>query len=240
MIITLLTGKTSKLKEKIKNELNLDIKILRSSRSKKMTLKIDNKTQTPTLSIPTLCSNKQAFEFVKNHILWIEEKIEQTVKPKKFKDGDSVSILGKDVKIEHHPELRSGAIIEGNILKVSGEKPFLHRRVKDYIKKAAKEEFYRLSKEKAKLIDCKINNIVIKDTKSRWGSCSSYNNINYNWRIALAPYYVIEYLISHEVSHLKHQDHSKDFWNCVKNLYPDYLKGKNWLKNKSKELHSYE
>lgn len=240
MIITLLTGKTSKLKEKIKDELDLDIKVTRSTRSKKMTLKIDSKTQNPTLTIPTLCSNKQAFEFVKNNLSWIDEKMANTVKLKKFKDGDKISIFGQELIIKHSPELRAGVVIENDVLKVSGEKSFLHRRVKDFIKKYAKDEFYKLSKQKAQELGYKLNNVVIKDTKSRWGSCSSNNNINYNWRVSLAPYYVIEYLVAHEVSHLKHQDHSKNFWNCVKSLYPEYLKGKNWLRTRSKELHVYE
>jgi len=65
-----------------------------------------------------------------------------------------------------------------------------------------------------------VNRVTIKDTKSRWGSCSSLNNINYNWRIALAPMNAIDYLIAHETAHLRHRDHSKAFWNCVKTLCP--------------------
>lgn len=240
MIITLLTGKTSKLKDKIKKELDLDIKVLRSSRLKKMSLKIDGKTQIPSLSIPTLCTNSQAFNFIKDHLDWINDKLEQSIKPQKFDDGITISIFANEVVIKHCPELRSGVIIDDKYLKVSGDKCFLHRRVKDYIKKLAKEHFTKHSHLKAKILDCKLNTVVIKDTKSRWGSCSSYNNINYNWRVALAPDYVIDYLISHEVAHLKHQDHSKDFWNCVKGLCPEYLKGKNWLKTQGKILNIYE
>ncbi|MDR1693886.1 MAG: M48 family metallopeptidase [Lactobacillaceae bacterium] len=240
MIITLLTGKTSKLREQIKNELNIDINVKRNSRAKKMTLKIDGKNQIPTLSMPTLASNKLGFNFVKNNISWIEDKLSQTVKPEKFQDNERISIFGKELTIKHCPEQKLGVQIDGDILKVSGEKGFLHRRVKDFIKKQAKDEFYKLSKAKALLVGCKLNSVVIKDTKSRWGSCSSYGNINYNWRVALAPYFVIEYLVSHEVSHLKHQDHSKEFWVCVKNLYPEYIKGKNWLKNNGKKLNIYE
>lgn len=240
MIITLLTGKISKLKEKIKDELDLEIKINQSSRSKKLTLKIDSKSNIPTLSMPKLYSQKRAFDFVENHLDWIKDKLSESITPQKFKDGEVFSLFSKTVEIKHSPELRSGVRLEDNLLKVSGEITFLHRRVKDFIKKQAKEKLQKLSKEKAQVIGYKINNVVIKDTKSRWGSCSSNNNINYNWRVALAPEFVVEYLVSHEVSHLKHQDHSKDFWACVKNLMPNYIQGKNWLRTKGKELYIYE
>ena len=116
---------------------------------------------------------------------------------------------------------------------------FGQSRVKDYIRKAAAEEFYKLSARLATQIDCKINGICIKDTKSRWGSCSTLNNINYNWRIALAPKYVIDYLMAHEVSHLRHQDHSSDFWKCVESLDKDWQKGRDWLQKNGRLLYTY-
>jgi len=116
----------------------------------------------------------------------------------------------------------------------------LHRRVKDYIKAQAKTEFYRRSKILADRLGCPLNDVTIKDTKSRWGSCSSMHNINYSWRIALAPETVIDYLIAHEVAHLRHQDHSRAFWRCVRELYPEAEAGKVWLRLHSRELYRYE
>jgi predicted metal-dependent hydrolase len=81
--------------------------------------------------------------------------------------------------------------------------------------------------------------VVIKDTRSRWGSCSSNNNINYSWRISLAPIEVIRYLVAHEVSHLKYQDHSPEFWQCVKSLERRTTHSKNWLRDNGRELYSY-
>ena len=92
----------------------------------------------------------------------------------------------------------------------------------------------------AEKIGCQVKNVAIKDTKSRWGSCSTLDNINYNWRIALAPEFVISYLIAHEVSHLRHQDHSKEFWQCVKSLFPRCGEGRLWLKQHGKDLYLYE
>lgn len=146
--------------------------------------------------------------------------------------------MGKPITIIHTPDKR-GVCLENDRLLVGGNIEFLHRRVTDFIKKHAKQFLYNLSQAYADKLNCTINNIVIKDTKSRWGSCSNKRNINYNWRIALAPDFVINYLVCHEVSHLVHQNHSSDFWQCVANLCPDHELARHWLKANGKELYKY-
>ena len=96
-----------------------------------------------------------------------------------------------------------------------------------------------MSLQKAQIIDAKITSISVKDTKSRWGSCSTRGSINYNWRIVLAPKEVIEYLVCHEVSHLKHLNHSTDFWATVKELCPHCKEARRWLKIRGRELYKY-
>ena len=123
---------------------------------------------------------------------------------------------------------------------MSGEAAFLPRRVRDFIRREAAGRLLELSRQKAALIGCRVNRVTIKDTKSRWGSCSSLNNINYNWRIALAPMNAIDYLIAHETAHLRHRDHSKAFWNCVKTLCPFAESGRRWLKQNGGLLYAYE
>lgn len=236
MKITLFTGKTYNIQEAF----DFDIKVIKSARAKRLTLRIDSKEHIPVLTIPSRCSSKRAIDFVEAHRGWIDNCLQKIPVSKKFEDGETISLFGEAVIIKHAPELRRGVFVEDGTLYVSGEKEFLHRRIKDYIKKQAKTEFYKRSKALADKLGCILNDVTIKDTKSRWGSCSSINNINYSWRIALAPKEVFEYLIAHEVSHLKHQDHSSAFWKCVAGLYPETEIGKNWLKHHSKELYLYE
>ena len=235
MKITLLTGKTFDIKEAV----GMDIKVVQSPNSRKLILHIDNKERIPVLSIPRFCSRKRAINFVNENIDWILETLQKLPKRKYFSSGETISLFGQNITISHQPNARCGARLEENKLIVSGGAEFLHRRVKDYIRKAAADEFYKLSAPLAAQIGCKINGICIKDTKSRWGSCSTLNNINYNWRVALAPHYVIDYLMAHEVSHLKHPDHSPAFWQCVADLYPDWQKGRDWLQKNGRLLYTY-
>lgn len=236
MKITLLTGKTYNIEQ----EVGFPLKVIKSSRAKKLTLRIDSKEHIPVLSIPKYCSQKKAIEFVLIHKSWIDDSLQKLPQSKPFENGDTISLFGHNIIITHAPERRLGAIIEDNKLLVSGNIEFIHRRVKDFIKRKAKNEFYKRSSKYAKKLGQNINDVTIKDTKSRWGSCSSLQNLNYNWRIALAPDFVINYLMAHEVSHLQHPDHSAAFWNCVADLYPDCEAGEHWLKTHGKDLYLYE
>ena len=235
MKITLLTGKTFDIQE----EVGMDIKVVQSTATRKLILRIDAKNHIPVLTVPRFCSRKKAISFVNENMDWILENLQKLPDEKYFADGEKISLLGQEVVICHCPEARRGVWLDGDKLCVSGGAEFLHRRVRDYIKKAAQREFFRISKELADKIGCRLNGVTIKDTKSRWGSCSSLNNINYSWRVALAPQYVIDYLMAHEVSHLKHQDHSDEFWACVYSLCPAWSKGYSWLKRHGKELYAY-
>lgn len=236
MKITLLTGKTFDIRE----ALGFEIKVVKSPRAKRLTLRIDTKEHLPVLTLPERCSAKRAVAFAKEHQDWIERSLARLPQTKRFEDGEQISLFGQIVTIRHNSKLRKGTFLEDNVLNVSGEAEFLHRRVKDYIKKQAKNEFYKRSKLLAERLSCPLHDVTIKDTKSRWGSCSSMHNINYSWRIALAPENVINYLMAHEVAHLKHQDHSRAFWRCVRELYPEAESGKVWLRLHSKELYLYE
>ena len=236
MKITLLTGKIYD----IKDELGFDIKVVPSRSIRRLILKIDSKERVPVLSVPHFCSRRKAVKFVNDHMGWIMTELAKIPKAKKFENGDKFLLFGKKVEIFHQADARCGVRLEEDKLVVSGGEEFLHRRVKDYIKKEAQRVFYFESQKLAKRIGKKIIGVSIKDTKSRWGSCSSLNHINYNWRIALAPDYVIAYLLAHEVAHLSFQDHSDEFWSCVNFLNSDWKIGHNWLKKHGKSLYYYE
>ena len=235
MKITLLTGKTFDISEAF----DFDIKIVQSAMSRKLTLRIDAKEHIPVLSIPKYCSRKRAVAFVNENMDWIINSLGKLPQMKQFTAGDSFLLFGQKVTIRHNADARRGVWLDNDVLNVSGSAEFLHRRVRDYIKQRAADEFYKISADYAKQLGEKLSGVSIKDTKSRWGSCSVLHHINYSWRIALAPDYVIYYLMAHEVSHLKHPNHSPRFWECVNDLYPDWKQGHDWLKKHGKSLYSY-
>lgn len=81
-----------------------------------------------------------------------------------------------------------------------------------------------------------VNRVYIKDQKSRWGSCSSKCNLNFNYRLILAPDDVLDYIVVHELCHLKHMNHSVQFWNAVEEILPQYQTSKQWLRDHGASL----
>jgi predicted metal-dependent hydrolase len=102
----------------------------------------------------------------------------------------------------------------------------------------AEELIKKRTAEYSNLIGVNYNTIRIKDTKTRWGSCSSKGNLNFNFRILMAPEQVMDYIIVHELCHLRHMNHGKDFWNTVAQYMPDYEKKKEWLKVNGMKLYA--
>lgn len=80
------------------------------------------------------------------------------------------------------------------------------------------------------------NRITIRSQKTRWGSCSSKGTLSFNWRLMLAPPAILDYVVVHELCHLKHMNHSADFWKAVESVYPDYRNARKWLKEHGNEL----
>jgi predicted metal-dependent hydrolase len=81
--------------------------------------------------------------------------------------------------------------------------------------------------------------MTVRDTKSRWGSCSASGCLNFSWRLILAPPFVLDYLAAHEVAHLKEMNHSQRFWRTVHKLCPRTEDAERWLKRHGTELHKY-
>lgn len=80
------------------------------------------------------------------------------------------------------------------------------------------------------------NRISIRSQKTRWGSCSSKGTLSFNWRLMLAPPAILDYVVVHELCHLKHMNHSAEFWNAVEKVFPDYRNARKWLKEHGNEL----
>ncbi|MDF2674900.1 MAG: hypothetical protein K0R09_3168, partial [Clostridiales bacterium] len=76
----------------------------------------------------------------------------------------------------------------------------------------------------------------VKEQKTLWGSCSSKDNINFNWKLIMAPQAVLDYIVVHELCHLKHRDHSKNYWNLVEQIIPDHKEKRKWLKENGRSL----
>lgn len=159
-----------------------------------------------------------------------------------MKGGDDTTMEKPDVVetspppgATRHPPPQAG---EGIII-VPGEAEFLARRVREWLKRRAREEIVPRAEQKASEIGKRLKKISLRDTSSRWGSCSHDGNLSFSWRLIFAPAEVLDYLVCHEVAHLAHHNHGPAFWAAVRRLCPDYEKAQNWLKQHGRRLYAY-
>ena len=188
---------------------------------------------------------KRIMEFIEEKRRWLNKIYAAAPLKTKVRDGDIIVIFGRNVQIRHDPTGKynikyttGSAGPDSRTMHVCGGAEFLERRVRDEIKK---QFLKQVNKEVAKTPAAfHPKNIAVRDTSSRWGSCSSSGTISFSWRLAFAPPNVMRYVILHELSHQKHMDHSPKFWRQVSELYgPGVERAKLWLSKNGQELHKY-
>ena len=119
---------------------------------------------------------------------------------------------------------------------VGGETDFVNRRVLDFVKRETAAYIDEKARKMAAQIGKKVNRITMKDTSSRWGSCSGKGNLNFCWRLGLAPVFVLDYIIAHEVAHLQEMNHSLRFWRVVSELCSCRSEAEIWLRRHGQSL----
>lgn len=133
---------------------------------------------------------------------------------------------------------RSGLLevyVNGTLSKEQQAKA-LSEALEKWMAKAFESRLDERLKYYSDIIGVTYKDVRVKSQKSRWGSCSSKGNLNFNWRLVIAPDWISDYVIVHELCHLKHLNHSKDFWNTVGLYIPDYKTAVKWLKQNGAAL----
>jgi len=194
------------------------------------------------VSIPRWTSSTRATKFIEEKRRWLERIFERAPQKARICCGDVINFLGRDVLIRHDPTGKRGVFMEhtecGEQMTVCGAPEFLERRVRDEIKK----QFLSAVKKELSAVPAVLKpvRIAIRDTTSRWGSCSSTGTISLSYRLAFAPPEIMKYVIMHELAHRKHMDHSPKFWALVTQLYgPGVERSKMWLSKNGQNLHKY-
>ncbi len=214
------------------------LKIRRHPRARHLILRIDDSGEGAVITIPQRAAIKDALKMANDKRQWILDGINNHPKRTPFTHGTAIPYRGLEHTICHNPDAVGITAESGEIL-VGGKPEHLTRRLKDWLKKSARREIVSLVMEKTNVINKKPGRITLRDTRSRWGSCGPTGNLNFSWRLIMAPEYVLDYLVAHEVAHLAHHNHNKDFWSLTKTLASNMAAAHGWLEEKGKTLHSY-
>lgn len=192
------------------------------------------------ISKPWMTSNKFVMKFIESKRKWVEYIFDSAPVRQQIKPGMVLEFLGRPVKLIHDEHKRSNSYIDDDkmILCVGGGADMFERRVRDFVKSELLNEIKIIIKTTPREYWPK--HISLRDTSSRWGSCSVTGNMSFSWRLAFAPYEVMRYVVMHELAHTKHMDHSPAFWATVSELYGFGVeRAKRWLSKNGGELHKY-
>jgi predicted metal-dependent hydrolase len=162
------------------------------------------------------------------HAGWVASRLAALPCVPPLADGGTVPINGVPHTIRHVPGQR-GTWLAANVLHVSGEPEFLPRHINDFLRAEAKRRLGGQAVAKSARAGLAATRVSVRDTHSRWGSCSPAGALMFCWRIVMAPPFVQDYVVAHEVAHLRHLDHGPDFWALADALSPHRHKAVTWL-----------
>lgn len=214
--------------------------IKRDARARRMLLRVMPRDGSVVLVLPTRASLKSGQRFVTEQVAWILARQEERPETQPWEDGAILPLYGAPHIIRHRPASRGGVWLESNEIHVTGQAEHLPRRLRDWLKRRAREEFGLMAREMAAGIDVAVKRVTVRDTQSRWGSCSAHGNLSFSWRLILAPPAIGRYLVAHEVAHLKHMDHSAAFWSLCAALLggeAELRSARIWLRRHGSALH---
>jgi len=223
-------------------EREVPLRVRESARARRITVRIDAGADSVELVLPRRVSLAAGLRFLDARRDWVAAHLAEMPEHVAFVDGAVVPVLGTPHRIRHLGERVPGArivtIADGEI-RVVGAAPHLARRVRDHLIALARQELGRRARALAARIDRRVTRITVRDTRSRWGSCSASGALAFSWRLILAPEAVLDYVVAHEVAHLAEMNHGPRFWRVVEILAPGSARQRGWLSRNRARLLRY-
>ena len=217
----------------------VEIMLRRSAQAKRFSLRVSRLDGKVTLTLPKRAREQEALAFLAAQEGWLRGVLsampEASVQPVVL--GGQIPVLGEMLHIT--TALGRGVRAGEGLLLVPGGEAHAATKVAAYLKALARDRLSEASTRYAAQVGRKYSRLVLRDTRSRWGSCSHDGTLMYSWRLAMAPLQVLDYVAAHEVAHLVEMNHSPDFWAVVSGLRPDWKQARDWLRHEGQSLQRY-
>ncbi len=201
----------------------------RSARARRVSLRIDARAGKVVVTLPTRASRSAGVALLADNAAWVAQRLAALPPPVAFAPGGAVTIDDTAYPIRHEPGAQGGAWLADCALHVTGEPEFLARRVRDFLRAEARRRFAAAAGIKAQAAGLAPRRVTVKDTSSRWGSCAPNGVLMFCWRLIMAPPFVQDYVVGHEVAHLRHLNHGAAFWALCESLTPHRARAEAWL-----------
>ena len=215
----------------------IPLKLRKNARARRMTLRISRVDGGVTLTVPRGVSEREALAFAEEKRDWVVGHLSKQVGPELVGSGSRLDVGGQSFEIVQGSEKRL-TIGDGRItLPTPAGKGRIH--LQTWLKEQARIALTCASDRYAERLGRRYTRLTLRDTRSRWGSCSSAGALMYSWRLILAPKFVLDYVAAHEVAHLQEMNHSADFWRVVDQLYGPHSDARSWLQHEGPKLHRF-
>ena len=213
----------------------VEVQLRRSARARRLSLRISRLDGRATLTLPHRVPEREGMAFLQDRESWLRKHLADVAPEAPVRLGGTVPFQGADLPIVAGAVRRVRLGPEGLI--VPDEPALVGKRVAAFLKLKARDALAAASDHYAAQLGTSYGRITLRDTRSRWGSCSSAGDLMYSWRLIMAPPEVLNYVAAHEVAHLKHMDHSARFWGVVDDLFADHKACRAWLRTHGGSLH---
>ncbi|MEO0882131.1 MAG: SprT family zinc-dependent metalloprotease [Pseudomonadota bacterium] len=209
-------------------------------RAKRLILRLDQKNREAVAVAPSQRQLKDAAAFAEQRLDWLASRLSDVPDLQTLSEGAVIPLRGAPIRITADGIGRLPRLMDGDppVLSLPGAPETLPARALRYLKREAKADLTRAVDRYASQLGVTYRRIFVKDTRSRWGSCSVEGNLSFSWRLILADPFVLDYVAAHEVAHLIEMNHSPAFWAQVEKIYPNWKTASAWLKSRGAELHA--
>jgi predicted metal-dependent hydrolase len=215
----------------------VEVHLKRSARARRFSLRVSRLDGKVTLSMPLRAREGEALAFLKGHEGWLRDTLqampESALRPVGL--GSVLPVEGRELLLASGTG--RGIRLEGNSLLIPGDPSTAGARVAAWLKVLARDRLAKASTHYAALVGRRYTTLALRDTRSRWGSCSPDGRLMYSWRLIMAPPPVLNYVAAHEVAHLVELNHSAAYWAVVDRVYPGWQAQRAWLHQHGQTLH---
>lgn len=213
------------------------VRLRRNGRARRIILRLQKDGDGVVVTLPKWATEAEGLAWAGKQTAWIADRLSAAPGRTPFADGAVIPFEGEDHVIRRVPGARRGVWREDGEIRVSGQPEHLARRVGDWLKKEARARLSERAADAAARLGMRHGRIAVRDTRSRWGSCAANGNLNFCWRLILAPAFVLDYVVAHEVAHLREPHHGPGFWETVAALDRNADAGRRWLREHGEALH---
>ena len=220
-------------------EFEKTIFINRKNFIRRLSLKVCRVTGKISINASVYLPNSVIINFFNKNRSWISKQLSKSITPKVVEKGLMLPVEGNPYEIVVKNNISTVGFLPRNKICLPKNIINIGQEVQKFLVEYCRSIMIPIILEKSHLFKKKIQKISFKDTKSRWGSCSSKGSIMLNWRLIMAPPSVYKYVIIHELSHLDHMNHGYLFWKLVGKLHPSYMYDREWLNKNGHELRKY-